>query len=192
MNQPSVRQGVKTRNIACFGMLAAISYAVTMLCQLIPPVAGFLSFDLKGVILAIGGFLFGPVTALMITLVVCLVEMVTVSGTGPVGLLMNVLSTLALILPAAMLYRRRRSRKSAVLGLVLGVVIMTAVMLLWNLIVTPGYLDVPRETVVDMLPLLLAFNLVKGAANAVCTILIYKPVAGALRKAGLAPEHSES
>ncbi len=192
MNQSSVRRGVRTRHIACFGMLAAIAYAVMLVCQLIPPVAGFLSFDLKDVVIAISGFLFGPATGLMISLVVCLVEMVTVSGTGPVGMLMNVLSTLAFVLPAALLYRRRRDRKSAILGLLAGVVVMTAVMLLWNLIVTPGYLKVPRDTVIDMMPLLLGFNLAKGAANAVVTMLLYKPVVTALRKAGLAPSHDEN
>ena len=102
MNQPSVRQGVKTRNIACFGMLAAISYAVTMLCQLIPPVAGFLSFDLKDVVVAIGAFVFGPLAGLALALLPSLLEFLTYSGTGPIGLLMNVLSTAAFVLPAAL------------------------------------------------------------------------------------------
>ena len=68
---------------------------------------------------------------------------------------------------------------------------MTVVMLLWNYIVTPGYMEVPRGLVVSMLiPLFLPFNLAKGAGNTILALILYKPVVGALRRAGLAPQSS--
>ena len=62
-------------------------------------------------------------------------------------------------------------------------------MLLWNYLITPIYQKVPRDVVAAMLPtVFLPFNLVKGGLNMAITLLLYKPVVTALRKARLAPE----
>jgi len=67
-------------------------------------------------------------------------------------------------------------------------------MLLWNYLITPIYMGMPRQAVADMLvPVFLPFNLTKYALNAAITMLIYKPVVTALRKAHLiAPSSSGS
>ena len=183
-----------TRTLTLAAMLAAMAYVAMLITRPLPHVAGFLSYDLKDVVVAIAGFQLGAGPALLITLVVSLLEMVTVSTTGPIGLLMNVLSTGAFVLPAAILYQRRRALKSAATGLALGVVLMTAMMLAWNYIITPMYMHVPRDVVAGMLiPTFLPFNLVKGGLNAGITMLIYKPVTDALRRTGLlAPSASGS
>ena len=178
----------KTRTLTLMAMLAAMAYAAMLITRPLPAVAGFLSYDLKDVIIAIAGFLLGPAAALLITLAVSLIEMVTVSTTGPIGLLMNLLATAAFVLPPAFLYRRKHSMAGAAMGLVLGTLLMTAIMLAWNYIVTPMYMGVPRNVVAGMLlPTFLPFNLVKGGLNAGITMLIYKPLSSALKKAGLVP-----
>lgn len=183
----------QTQQLTLMAMLAAMAYIAMLVTRPLPHVAGFLSYDLKDVVIAISGFLLGPVQALLITLVVSLIEMVTVSSTGPIGLLMNVLSTAAFALPPALLYRRNRTLKSAATGLALGVVLMTALMLAWNYIITPLYMNVPRSVVAGMLlPTFLPFNLVKGGLNAGITMLLYKPLSSALKRAGLLPEHDSA
>jgi riboflavin transporter FmnP len=175
-----------TKQLTLMAMLAAMAYVAMLITRPLPHVAGFLSYDLKDVVVAISGFMLGAGPALLITLVVSLIEMVTVSSTGPIGLLMNVLSTGAFVIPAAVMYRGDRSLKSAATGLTLGVILMTAVMLAWNYIITPLYMHVPREVVAGMLlPTFLPFNLVKGGLNAGITMLVYKPMVSALRRAGL-------
>ena len=83
-----------TKKITLLGMLAAIAYAVIFVCHfLIPPVAGFLTLDVKDTIIAIAGFIFGPLSAALVGVVVAAVEMVTISATGPIGLVMNILSS---------------------------------------------------------------------------------------------------
>ena len=172
-----------SRKLTLMAMLAAMAYVAMLISRPLPAVSGFLRFDLKDVIVAVSGFLLGPLPALAITLVVSLIEMVTVGTTGPIGLLMNVLSTAAFVLPSALMYYRNRTLRSAALGLILGVVLMTAVMLAWNYIVTPLYMKVPREVVAGMLlPTFLPFNFVKGGLNAGITMLLYKPLSGALKK----------
>jgi len=46
----------------------------------------------------------------------------------------------------------------------------------------------PREAVVAMLPAIGLFNVIKCSVNASVTLLVYKPVVTALRKAGLVKE----
>ena len=176
----------RTKKLVLMAILAAIAYLCTLVFRI--PVMGFLTYEPKDVVILIGAFLLGPLEGVVISGVVSLIEMVTISSTGPIGMLMNFLATCTFILPAAFLYRKRRTLKSAVAGLILGVVTLTAAMLLWNYLVTPYYLLIPRETVKNMLlPVFLPFNLIKGGINAALTLLIYKPVVTVLRKTGMIP-----
>ena len=119
--------------------------------------------------------------------------MFTISGTGPYGLIMNIFSTLSFVLPAAIIYKRKKSINSAVIGLCAGVVVMTIAMLMWNYFITPLYLKVPTEVVVGlMLPGFLPFNLIKALINAVITFILYKPLVKILRKANLMPKQEET
>lgn len=175
-----------TRTMTLAAMMAAMAYVAMLITRPLPNVAGFLSYDLKDVVIIIAGFQLGAVPALLIILVVALLEMVTVSSTGPIGLLMNVLSTGAFVLPPVLIYQRGKSLKRAALGLAAGVVSMTVIMLAWNYIITPLYMGVPRSQVAGMLiPIFLPFNLVKGGLNAGITMLIYKPITNGLRRTGL-------
>ena len=181
------RNNVKT--VTSLAMLTAIAYVVMLLSKMLPQVLGFLQMDLKDTIICIGGFVFGPLSAAVIAIVVALVEMFTVSDTGPIGLIMNVLATVAFCCTAAFVYKKLHTKKGAVLGLALGVICLTAVMLLWNYLITPLYMGMPRETVAAMLPtVFLPFNFVKGGLNMAVILVLYKPVVTALRKARLVPE----
>lgn len=173
--------------VVTMGMFCAVAFVVTLLSKLIPiNIAGFLTFDLKDVILVICGFIYGPVPAIIVTAVVSVIEMLTVSATGPIGLLMNVLSSCAFVVPAAIIYRAKRKMSGAVMGILAGILGMTVIMLLWNWLITPLYMGVDRSVVVAMLiPVFLPFNLIKGGINAAVAILIYKPSVTALRRARL-------
>ena len=177
----------KARDLTILALMAAVAYVVMYLSKLIPVnVLGFLNFDLKDVVICIAGFLFGPLPAAGISVVVSIIEMVTISSTGLWGLLMNVLSTCAFVCTAAFIYQRNKTIKNAVIGLVVGVLLMTALMLLWNYLITPIYMGQPREFVATLLiPAFLPFNLIKGGINATLTVLLYKPIVNALRRAKL-------
>ena len=180
MSEPKVT----SRKLTLMAMLAAMAYVAMLVTRPLPHVSGFLSYDLKDVIIAISGFLMGPLPALAVTLVVSLIEMVTVGTTGFIGFSMNVLATSAFVLPSALMYNKERTIRNAAIGLILGVLLMTPVMLAWNYIITPLYQGVPREAVAKMLiPVFLPFNLVKGGLNAGITMLLYKPLSRILKKA---------
>lgn len=177
------------KKVVVLGMLAAFAYAAMMLTHSIPlsPLP-FLTYDAKDVVIAMGGFMFGPFYALILSLVVSLVEMFTVSSTGFIGLAMNVLSSCGFAIVASFVYKQNRSIKGAVIGLVSGVIAASALMLLWNYLITPLYMNVSREEVAGMLTtIFLPYNLLKWSLNAVLTMLIYKPLVSALKSVHLLP-----
>lgn len=179
----------KTKRICTIGMLCAVAYLVVAVIRI--PVVLFLKYEPKDVVITIGGLIFGPTAAMLISVIVSLIEMFTVSDTGIWGLIMNILSTCAFSCTAAWIYKKRRNMQGAMIGLAAGGVLMTAMMLLWNYLITPIYMGYPREAVAALLPTaILPFNLFKVCLNAALTLLLYKPVVTALRKASLVPETS--
>lgn len=174
----------KTKKVVILGMLCAVAYAVMLVGRF--PVVLFLKYDPKDVIIAIGGFIYGPLASALISTVVSFIEMFTTSDTGIIGLIMNILASCSFACVAAWIYKKDHTLKGAVLGLLAGVGIMTAVMLLWNYLITPIYMGYPREAVAELLiPAFLPFNLLKGGLNAAITMLLYKPIVTALRRGGL-------
>ena len=172
------------KQMVMLALLAAISYMIVSLIRI--PVVMFLKYEPKDVIITIGGFLFGPMASFVVSLLVSLIEMVTISETGPIGALMNLLSTSCFACTAAIIYKKNRTLKGAILALVIGTVFMTAAMLLWNWLFTPLYMGYPRDAVAAMLvPVFLPFNLLKAGLNSAFVLFLYKPLVTALRKTGL-------
>lgn len=195
LTKPAERAGSRldTKQLVTLAMLSAIAYAVMFMSKALPSVNGFLDFDFKDVIICVGGFVYGPLSAALMSILVAFIEMVTISGTGLWGFLMNCLATCAFCCTACYVYKKRHTQRGAVLGLALGVVCLVVVMLLWNFLITPIYTGYPREVVTAMLlPVFLPFNLAKGGMNMAVTLLLYKPIVTALRRAKLAPpSHSQ-
>ena len=195
LTKPAERAGSRldTKQLVTLAMLSAIAYAVMFMSKALPSVNGFLDFDFKDVIICVGGFIYGPLAAALMSILVAFIELVTISSTGLWGFLMNCLATCAFCCTACYVYKKRHTQRGAVLGLVLGVVCLVVVMLLWNFLITPIYTGYPREVVTAMLlPVFLPFNLAKGGMNMAVTLLLYKPIVTALRRAKLAPpSHSQ-
>ncbi len=146
----------------------------------------FLTLDIKDAIIAVAAMIFGPISAVAMSVCVSFLEMITISSTFIYGFVMNVLSTLSFSVTASLIYKYKRNMFGAVIGLLCGVFAVTAVMLLANFFITPFYMVVDRSTVVGLIPtLLLPFNLTKAILNAAITLLIYKPIITALRRAGV-------
>lgn len=183
MKQRKTRYDTKT--LVTMAMLTALAYAVMSVCKIIPKVGGFLSLDAIDAVIGVGGFLFGPAAAVMMIVVEALIEAVTLSTTGWYGFVMNVLSTVLLICPAVLVYRRKGKTSGAVIGLAVGVAFRLLGMIVFNYIVTPMYFGMPRASVVDLMPMIAVFNLVKGVLNAALLMVIYPPVSAVLRRAGL-------
>lgn len=179
------------RKYTTIAMFAALAYASLFVVH-IGGIGGFLSFDVKDAIIITASMIFGPVYGIAIALVVTFVEMITISGTGFWGFLMNFISSAAFAAGASALYRYMPKYKKTLVGAIFSLytvaMLMTGLMLLMNVIITPLYLGPidkyaqSLETVKGLLvPLLLPFNLLKSCANASIVLVIYKPIVSALR-----------
>ncbi|MFR1640562.1 MAG: ECF transporter S component [Eggerthellaceae bacterium] len=93
------------------------------------------------------------------------------------GSLMNIVATLCFVWPAAAIYRRSRTFRSGVVGLIVGVLAATAGAVVSNLTIGVAFWYGSVDVILPMLlPAILPFNLVKGIANAVLTLIVYKAV----------------
>lgn len=108
----------RIKRLCVMAMICAMAYAIVAFVRI--PVLLWLSYEPKDVLITIGAFLFGPLSASIMSLVVSLVEMVTISNTGIIGMVMNVLSTCLFACTASAVYRKKRSLSGAILGLALG------------------------------------------------------------------------
>ncbi len=180
---------MRIRRMTMIGLFTALAYVVMMLIHF--PVPPMLTLDLKDTVITLCGLCFGPLAAVFAGIVVPLLELITVSDTGVYGFVMNALGALSFSVTVSLIYKFKKNMLGAILGLVSGVFAMTAVMLLFNLIVTPLYLHISVAEVRQMIPtLLLPFNLVKAVLNASMIMLLYKPVSSLLQRTGFLP-HSE-
>lgn len=174
----------RTKKITVLAMLSALAYIVMVVGRI--PVIMFLKYDPKDVIITIVGFLYGPMSAFTMSAVVSFVEMFTVSDTGLIGLVMNIISSCSFACTASFIYKSKRTITRAIIGLIAGWLLTTAIMLLWNYFITPIYMGFTREAVAELLiPAFLPFNLLKGGLNASITMLLYKPIKKALYKSHL-------
>ncbi len=174
------------RRVVLAALFAALAYAATLVLHI--KVAGFLTFDTKDAIICFSGMLLGPGYAAAEALVVSTVEMLTVSTTGPLGWVMNVVSSMAFSLTGCLFYRRFRKFWSAIAALALSVLAQTSVMMVMNLLITPIYTGMSVSQIANMIPkLLLPFNLLKSLLNASLVMAIYKPLSVAIKKSGALP-----
>ncbi len=184
------QNNVNVKKLVLLAMLAAISFTIAAVVRI--PVVLFLKYEPKDVVITIGAFLFGPMSALIVSVVVSFLEMITISTTGPIGFVMNVLSTCSFCCMAAWIYKKKRTMGGAILGLTLGSLLMIAAMILWNWLITPLYMNKPRNEIQALLiPAFLPFNALKAGLNSALVLGLYKPVVTALRKIHLVAPRDE-
>lgn len=180
----NIRTSAKERilRMVMIALFCALAFAVMPLFRIN---VVFLTFDIKDAIITVGGLLFGPLAAVIISAVTALLEFLTIGDTGVYGLLMDFVSSASFAVVAALIYRFRRDLLGAVIGLLAAVFSMTAIMLCMNLLIVPLYTPgVTVAVVAGMLPtLILPFNLTKAVLNAALVMILYKPVSIALRYA---------
>ncbi len=174
-----------TRRLVLSAVFAALAYAVMLVFRVN---VQFLTFDLKDAVITVAGLLLGPVAALSISVLVAVLEFITVGDTGVYGLIMNMASSVTFSVTAAVVYKYRKRLSGAIAGLGLAVPTLVGVMLLLNLLVTPYYMGVTRGAVAELIPtLLLPFNAAKALTNASLVLIFYKPISRAMAVTGLLP-----
>lgn len=176
-------QKMNTARLAKLALLAAISCVLMLLIRIPFPPALFLVYDPADIPIYITTFAFGPVSGLIVTVVVSFIQAFVLGGDGVYGFVMHVLATGLFAIVAGSMYRHKKSKKEAVVALIVGVIAMTAMMCVANYYITSMYMGVDRSVVAAMLvPVIIPFNLLKGGINALVTFLVYKRISPFLHR----------
>lgn len=171
--------------LTIMAMLAAVSIVLVYFIHMpLLPEAPFLEYDPADIPVLIGALMLSPVSGVVILLAVCLIQAITVSSlSGLIGFFMHFIASSVLVLVPSLIYKRHKNIKSLVIGLVLGVIGMTIVMIPLNLVFTGIFMGTGVKAVASMLiPVIIPFNLAKGAINAAVTFAVFTPVSEVLKK----------
>lgn len=186
----------QVRSIAIIGVLSAISVILMLFEVPLWFAPSFYKIDLSEVPILIGAFALGPVAAILMEAIKILLNFaINGSITAGIGELANFIIGCALVVPSVMIYQRRKSIKTAIIGLITGTIFMAALGGLLNaFVLLPVYAKVfkmPIDALVQMgtavngninsmttfvLYAVTPFNLIKGIVVSLITIMLYKRV----------------
>ena len=191
--------GVKA--LVKIGMLAAVAVILMIFEIPLPFAPAFYEIDFSEVPVMVGCFAMGPLAGALIELVKILLNFViTGTDTAGVGELANFIIGCSLCVPAGLIYRRNRTRKNALIGMITGTLLMTVIGCVINaFVLLPTYavafglsMDklVAMGTAVNsgitgistfVMFAVAPFNLLKGILVSVIVFLIYKKISPIFR-----------
>lgn len=186
------KKTINVRYMTMTAMLSAVAFVLMFLEFNVPFMPSFIKMDLSELPALIGAFAMGPASGVIICLIKNLLHLL-MSTTGGVGELSNFILGALFAIPAGLMYKKKKGRKSALIGSLIGAVVMAVVSVFSNyFIVYPVYTAfMPMDTIISMyqailpsadtlLKCLVIFNMpftfVKGLINVIITFLIYKHI----------------
>lgn len=179
-----------TKNRTLYLTYTALLGALAILLSYFPEIpmpffAPWLKLDFSFTPMLLAGFALGPVSGLAVLGLMNLAHLLG-SQTAGVGELANVLVGASCLLPAAILYHRNRTLKTALIGMALGVAAMTVAGVLSNRFILMPFFYGEKLATFDMAGYLAAavvpFNLVKGTANSAIVFVLYKRLSKLLKR----------
>lgn len=172
----------KTKIIAGTGIFTALSFLVSFLEFPIFPATSFLQIDFSAVFTLLSGFVFGPVSAIIVSLIKELLRfLINPGSSGGIGELANFIITLSYVLLPTVLYRKIKGIKVVIITLVISSVFASGVALLTNkFILFPLYGF--SQFFASVWWYVLLFNLIKYFAVSLLTFIIYKRVSIFIKK----------
>lgn len=195
----------KTRKLAIcgiFGALATILYVVPFFKFPLPFLfPSFLEFNFSDIPTLIAGFAYGPVVAFFVHLIKIIIKL-PMSATACVGELADFIIGLLFVMPAVLYYKNHKTKKGAVVGLGLSIIIATSVACLVNrYILIPFYSNAfGMQAVLSMASSansnikdiewslvlwgVMPFNLTKNVLVSGLTFALYKKISNVIRKYG--------
>ena len=177
---------LNTNRFIKLSLLSAIAVILMYIDFPVIPIFPWLKIDLSDVPALMGAFAFGPLAGVIIELMKnLLILIVKGTGTGFVGEFANFLVGVALVWPAALVYKKNKTKKTAILGMVLGVLCIEVVGILANVyLLLPAYgmamskAELMQYVTVGLIP----FNGIKAILVCGITYALYKKVSVSIFK----------
>lgn len=164
-----------TRSLVMIGMLGAISGILMVLDFHIPFSPTFVKFDFSDLPVMLGGFLLGPLAGVLIAVIKILLNFL-LNGTSTmfVGEISNLILAIAFVLPASIIYSRHKTKKDAIIGLIVSVIMTSLLAVLSNLyVIFPLYASLFGMSVEDIVQMAVATNpLVKDITSMIIFSLL--------------------
>lgn len=190
-----------TKYLVLTAVLGAISAILMILEFPMPFIPAFIKMDFSDLPIVLGGFIMGPINGIFISIIkIALHLMLKGTSTFGIGEIANFIYSIGYMLPAVLVYRKLKTKKGAVLSLIIGTVVTSILAVLVNTYFTfPIYgklmgLDIPsivamgasKNGLVTNLPTLMfcsifPFNLFKYGVTSAITFVIYKKLSIALK-----------
>lgn len=164
-----------TKELAIMALMCAIAVLLSFIeIPLIPGVT-FLKYDASIVPALVCGFAYSGGIGVTIG-IICAAIHALFTGNW-VGAIMNMIVAIAVVAPSAAIYRKRHTFKGAIVSLVVGSIVMIVAACVSNLVIDPLFYGIPLPAVQALIvPALIPFNIVKAAANAALTMVVYKSI----------------
>lgn len=191
-----------TKNITMIAMLSAISAILMVFEFQLPFSPSFIKFDFSDLPIILGGFLLGPIPGCIIGFMKIGLNFI-LNGTTTmfVGELSNLILTLAFVLPASLIYQKEKTKKNAIKGLIISVILTSILSIVSNIyFIFPLYAkmfgmemsdivamvistnslvkDIPTMVIFSLLP----FNLFKYSIISLLTMVSYKKLSYLFKK----------
>ena len=198
------------RHMTVAGLFGAIAFVLMFFNVSIPVISPFAEFDLSALPELIGGYVLGPLGAIYITTIKLLLKLLF-QGTSSMftGEVQNFILSLSYVLPAILYYRKHKTKKGAVIGLVIGSIVSIVMAVLTNLyLIFPAYIKLygmnwdgiieictAANPMITNIPTFVAFsvipfNVILRLVSSVITVLVYKKISVPLKKMLLEQEEN--
>ncbi len=167
------------RELVTLAIFSALGMALSFIQIPIFPPAPYLQYDPSGIVTLTVALMYGPAAGIMVQLVSWIPKLIM----SPLGSLLTFVAMIGAVLIVGLIYKKFHNLKGAIVAIVVGSVIFTAIAIAMNFVITPIYTPgVTVEAVASMVvPILLPFNIIKCVINGVVTGLLYKPVSNLVK-----------
>lgn len=198
------------RHMTVAGLFGAIAFVLMFFNFSIPVISPFAEFDLSALPELIGGYVLGPLGAIYITTIKLLLKLLF-QGTSSMftGEVQNFILSLSYVLPAILYYRKHKTKKGAVIGLVIGSIVSIVMAVLTNLyLIFPAYIKLygmnwdgiieictAANPMITNIPTFVAFsvipfNVISRVVSSIIAVLVYKKISVPLKKMLLEQEEN--
>lgn len=186
----------RIRHMALVAIFGAVAFVLMFFSFSIPFLSPFAEIDLSAIMELMGGFLLGPLGGLEVIIVKLLLKIIFKGSSSMfTGEIQNLLLEIAFVIPAAIFYKRHKTKKGAILGMVIGGSISVVTAIFTNIfIILPFYMElygmdweaiysmfssvnpmisnIPTIIVFSIVP----FNIISRVITSLITLVLYKRI----------------
>lgn len=173
-----MNQNERLNKMIKVALLGAIAGLLMFIEFPIIPMFAWLKFDFSELPVLMGAFAFGPIVGIAVEVIKIAIHfLISGTQTGGVGELANLIMGLAFILPASIIYHRKKSKKTAIIGMVIATVVINIVAVVTNfyLLLPLFHMTLKGSAALKYIFIgLVPINTLKAVSVSILTYLLYK------------------